>query len=381
VTLQIAFWLCTLGLLYIYLGYPLLVWLVGLCWRTRLDHEPWKKPISIVIVAHNEASRLREKLDSIFASDCADQVCEVIVGSDGSTDTTPFVVSEYPDHRVRMVQFEERRGRPACLNDLVPECLSDVVVLTDVRHQLEPTAIRRLLEPFADVRVAAVSGELVLRKSDKDTATARGRSAFWKYEKFLRRCESRFRSVPGAIGALYAVRKNVFRKIPENTILDDVVLPMQLVMRGYHCAFEPGAIVYEELSASPRHDAMRRRRMIAGCFQLMRNHPAWLMPHTNPIWWEFISHKMLRLASPLLLAGATAANVLLVNEPRYAVCLALQFAFYVTAGMGWYYQRRGQRSRVFGPSLTFVSMNLMTLAAWWDALRGRFSPTWPRAAA
>ena len=76
-----------------------------------------------------------------------------------------------------------------------------------------------------------------------------------------------------------------------------------------------------------------------------------------------------------------AANVLLVNEPRYAVCLALQFAFYVTAGMGWYYQRKGQRSKVFGPSLTFVSLNLMTLAAWWDALRGRFSPTWPRAAA
>jgi cellulose synthase/poly-beta-1,6-N-acetylglucosamine synthase-like glycosyltransferase len=379
VTPQFWFWLCVTLLAYIYLGYPLLVWLAGLCWRTRLDRDGWRKPISIVVVAHNEASRLRAKLDSIFASDCADQICEVIVGSDGSNDTTPFIISEYPDHRVRLVTFDERRGKPACLNDLIPECLAEVVVLTDARQQVDPSAIGKLLEQFADVRTGAVSGELMVRRPERESASGRSVAAYWKYERFIRKAESRFRSVPGTVGALYAIRRNIFRPIPPESILDDVVLPIQLILRGYHCAYEPDAISWAEPSLSPRHESIRKRRMIAGCFQLFRNHPNWLMPHVNPIWWEFVSHKMLRLLSPLLLAGAAATNLLLVTQPTYAALLAVQFAFYVTAGMGWYYQNKGRRSKLFGPPLSFVVLNLTTLAAWWDALCGRFHPRWQRA--
>lgn len=374
------FWLCVGLLVYTYIGYPLLIWALGYCRRTRLDREPWRKPISVVLVAHNEGSRIARKLDSIFASDCEPQICEVVVGSDGSTDETALAVRAYPDDRVRLVAFPERRGKPACLNELIPECQADVVVLTDVRQELDRAAIGELCANFADVRVGVASGELLLRQSDGSSAAARGIGAYWQYEKFIRKCESRFRSVPGATGAFYAVRKNVFRPIPIQTILDDVAIPMRIIAKGYHCAFDPKALAYDEPSRSHEQEAIRKRRTIAGCLQLLRQTPDWLDPRANPIWWEFVSHKVLRLISPWLLVVIAVTNALLVTHDPYFYLMALQGVLYLLAALGWHYQRSGHGSKIGGALLMFVALNATTVTAWWDALRGRFSPTWQRAA-
>ena len=279
-----------------------------------------------------------------------------------------------------MIEFEERRGKPACLNELIPQCSSDVIVLTDARQLLDRHAISKMAELFADIRVAVVSGELVYPKSDDVTTAARGTGLYWRYEKWIRRNESRFRSVPGATGAIYAIRRNVFRPIPENAVLDDVVLPMQIVSRGYHCAFEPEAIVYDQPSPSHRHEAIRKRRTIAGCAQLVQLKSRWLSPDKNPIWWEYMSHKMARLISPLLLVVAVVTNLILIGDWVYAELAGIQFMLYLMAFIGWYYQRRGHRSTMCGPSLLFVTMNTTTALALWDAARGRFTPTWQRAA-
>ncbi|MFO1093224.1 MAG: glycosyltransferase family 2 protein [Planctomycetaceae bacterium] len=374
------FWFCVALLGYTYVGYPLLVWAAGYCRRVRLDREPWTKPISVVLVAHNEGARIARKLDGIFASDCQTQICEVLVGSDGSTDDTALVVQAYPDDRVRLVAFPERRGKAACLNELIPECQAELVVLTDVRQELDRTAIRELCANFADVRVGVASGELILRPVDEISAASRGIVAYWNYEKFIRKCESRFRSVPGATGAFYAVRKNIFRPIPQATVLDDVAIPLRIIARGYHCAFDPAAVAYDEPSRTHRQEAIRKRRTIAGCLQLLKQAPEWLDPRENPIWWEFVSHKVLRLMSPWLLGLLAVTNALLTPYDPYFYLMALQGVFYLLAALGWHYQRNGQVSRIGGALLIFVTLNLTTVTAWWDAVRGRFSPTWQRAA-
>lgn len=376
---SIIFWLSIAGIGYIYVGYPLLVWACGRFWGTELDREPWTGPISVVIVAHNEATDLWEKLDSIFASDCADQICEVLVGSDGSTDETVRTINNYPEDRVRLVEFEERCGTPACLNELIPQCTSEIVVLTDARQRLHYEAISGLAAVFADVRVAAVSGEVVTQDPEQANPAGGGVGFYGKYERWIRRSESRFRSVPGVTAALYAIRRNVFRPLPVDAVLDDVVLPMQLVSRGYHCAFEPGAIAYDYPLPSPEQDVARKRHTIAGCAQLLQLKPGWLSPHTNQIWWEYMSHKIARLASPLLLVGAGVANFALIGHWIFAELAALQILLYLMAFLGWHYQRRGSRLKLCGPPLTFVMLNTTTLAALWDAVQGRFTPTWQRA--
>ncbi len=376
----LIFWLSLALLAYIYAGYPLLVWLLGRVRPLTVRRETYSGQMSVVIAGYNEGGRLARKLESLFASDCASQIVEVLIGSDGSDDNTVEVIAALGDPRVRLVAFEERRGKPAVLNDLVPQCRTELVMLMDARQALEPSALSRLAACFADERVGVVSGELVFRSENADSTAAEGIGAYWKYEKFIRKSESRFRSVPGATGALYAIRKSLFRPIPEQTLLDDVVIPMQAIEQGYRCLIEPGAIAYDTPSQSTQQESVRKRRTIAGAAQLIINQPRWLLPWKNPIWIEFLSHKIARLCSPALLLVAAGTNIALAGQPLYCFMLTLQFCFYAAAGVGYLFQRQGKKSSLFGLPLMFVSLNTTTTGALWDALRGRFRATWQRSA-
>ena len=373
-----TFWFSLAALAYIYAGYPLLVWLLGRVRPARVLKAPYTGPLSVVIAGYNEAARLTRKLDSLFASDISSQIEEVLIGSDGSDDNTAEVIASYSDPRVRLVAFTERRGKPAVLNDLMPQCRADLVVLTDARQSLDPAALSRLAACFADEQVGVVSGELVFRSENADSTAAEGIGAYWKYEKFIRKSESRFRSVPGATGALYAIRRSLFRAIPEQTLLDDVVIPMQAIEQGYRCLIEPGAIAYDTPSQSTQQESVRKRRTIAGAAQLIINQPRWLLPWKNPIWIEFMSHKIARLCSPALLLLAAGTNIALAGQPLYCLMLTLQFCFYTAAGVGYLFQRQGKKSSLFGLPLMFVSLNTTTAGALWDAVRGRFRATWQR---
>ena len=186
--------------------------------------------------------------------------------------------------------------------------------------------------------------------------------------------------MPGATGALYAIRQSLFRPIPEQTLLDDVVIPMQAIELGYRCLIEPGAIAYDTPSQSTQQESVRKRRTIAGAAQLIINQPRWLLPWKNPIWIEFISHKIARLCSPALLLLAAGTNIALAGQPLYCFMLTLQFCFYTAAGVGYLFQQQGKKSSLFGLPLMFVSLNTTTTGALWDALRGRFRATWQRSA-
>lgn len=378
--LAIIFWGALAGLVYIYAGYPFLVWLGSRRYSAEPQRDRSVAGISVVIAGYNEGRRLKNKLDSLFAADCAERIQEVLIGSDGSDDNTAEVLSQYGDPRVRLVHFAERRGKPAVLSDLVPQTLQPIVILTDARQTLDPTALSRLTACLADPRVGVVSGELVFRSDQSETTAAEGIGAYWKYEKFIRKAESRFRSVPGATGALYAIRRELFRPIPAATLLDDVVIPMQAIEQGFRCILEAGAIAYNTPSTSTEQEAVRKRRTIAGAAQLVLNQPRWLLPWKNPIWWEFMSHKIARLVSPWLLLVVVTTNVALVSQPLYAVILGLQATFYGAALAGLWFQRRGRKSLWLGLPLMFVSLNTTTVEALWDAARGRFRATWQRAA-
>ncbi len=153
--LVVCFWVSIASLTYIYAGYPLLVWTLGRLFPGRVERARYAGPLSIVIAGYNEGSRLAKKLESLFASDCASQIAEVLIGSDGSDDNTAEVIAAFGDPRVRLVAFAERRGKPAVLNDLVPQCHSPLVILTDARQALDPQALSLLAACFADQSVAS----------------------------------------------------------------------------------------------------------------------------------------------------------------------------------------------------------------------------------
>ena len=242
---QLIFWLSIAGVAYIFVGYPLLVFALSRLWPLRTIKQPNLEPISVVIVAYNEAARLPSKIASVLATEDSHLIREVLIASDGSTDQTAEAVAAVNDPRVKLLAYPERRGKPSVLNDTVPRCLSEIVVFSDARQELERRAIAELAANFADPTVGAVSGALVFQAVGDTTTASQGIGVYWRYEKFIRQNESRFRSVPGATGALYALRRSLFRPIPPQTILDDVVIPMQAVTAGFRCLFEPAAIAYD----------------------------------------------------------------------------------------------------------------------------------------
>lgn len=379
-TAAIAFWICLAGLAYIYAGYPLLVALFARLRCRPVEKAAVGEPFSIIIVGHNEAERLTRKLDNLLSCDAAVRITEILVASDGSTDDTARLLAAYPDPRVRGIAFADRRGKPACLNELIPQCQTELIVLNDMRQQLDPRALVELIDNFADPVVGVVSGELRFRSTTKGSTASEGIGAYWAYEKWIRKSESRLWSVPGATGAIYAIRKSLFRPIPDSTLLDDVAIPMQFVAQGYRCVFEPVAIAWDEPSRTATQEAIRKRRTIAGAAQLAWLFPHWLLPWNNPIWWQFVSHKLLRLVSPLLLLGVLVAHVFLLERPLYQWLMAAHLSVYVAGFTGWACQRLGRRSRPLGVPWMFLSLNFTTLAALWDAVRGRFRTTWQRAA-
>lgn len=377
---SVIFWVSLGGLAYIYAGYPVLILLLGRLRRQPAERRFQPRTVSVVLAAHNEAHHLPRKLASLLALDRADCLLEILIGADGCTDDTSGVIARLNDPRVRLVEFAERRGKPAVLNDLIPQCQGEIVLLTDARQEFDRSFLQECLATFADPRIGAVSGELVLRSHANDTTASEGIGLYWRYEKLIRQAESRFRGVPGATGACYAIRRNLFRPIAADTILDDVAIPMQIVVQGFRCAFESAAVAFDRPSQSAGQEAVRKRRTIAGAAQLMRLYPQWLSPARNPLWLEFVSHKLLRLASPVLLYALLLSNAALLPSPLYSTLFTVQLAFYGAAACGWVAQFLGRRSRVFGVAYMFLTLNWTTGLAVCDALRSRYRVTWTKAA-
>jgi poly-beta-1,6-N-acetyl-D-glucosamine synthase len=236
---------------------------------------------------------------------------------------------------VRVLPFGTRRGKAAVLNDVVPSARGEIVVLADARQRFDDGTLRALVADFGDPRVGAVSGELVIRsRADESGSTiAAGASFYWRYEKFIRRNESRANSTVGATGAVYAIRRDLFERMPDDTLLDDVLIPLKIISRGYRVIFEPGARAYDLAAGSPRQEFVRKVRTIAGTFQLFARERWLFNPFRNSVWFETLSHKGLRLLTPLLHIVMLIANVGLLSIPAYSWLLAAQVGFYAAAAM------------------------------------------------
>ena len=377
--MAILFWASLLLLAYTYAGYPLLV----AAWarlRPRPAHSPTATPtLTVVVVAHNEAARTRDRLSNLLALDYPRERVEILFASDGSTDGTAEVARALKPAGVEVIAFETRRGKAAVLNDVIPKTHGEIVVLTDARQTFDDAALRALAGGFADPRVGAVSGELILDGSGgQPTGVAEGVGFYWRYEKFIRRNESRVDSTVGATGAIYAIRCDLFEPIPADTLLDDVLIPMRIARRGYRVLFEPRARAYDRPAATAGEEFTRKVRTIAGNFQLFAREPWLLNPFQNRLWFQTVSHKGLRLVGPLCLMAAFVANLGLLDRPGYPWLLAGQLAFYGAALGGYTLRRLGKTVRPLAVPYVFCLLNCAAVVALVRLVSGRQRATWEK---
>jgi poly-beta-1,6-N-acetyl-D-glucosamine synthase len=340
--------------------------------------RPIRPMVSVIVVAHNEGSRIATKIENLLAIDYPRDRLEIVIASDGSTDDTVACARAF-EPGVRVVAFDARRGKPAVLNDVVPRARGAVVVLADTRQRFDRGALAALVQSFADPAVGVVSGELMLLGQGEDEAAVSGGQAlYWSQEKKIRYHESVFDSTVGATGAIYAIRRDLFEAIPADTILDDVLIPMRIVRQGYRVIFEPQAQAFDQHSTTARQEFVRKVRTIAGNFQLFARDPWLLNPWRNRLWAQTLSHKGLRLALPLMFLAALAANCWLLDGWFYRVTLVGQLLMLGLAALTSAVP--GLRKRIPGVVLpyTICFLCFATVVGFLRYVTGRQSVTWDR---
>lgn len=363
--METLFWTAAAALFWCYAGYPLTLWGLSV-WRPR----PWRtappvgRPrVSVVLAVRNAGDMLRRRLENLVAQEYPAERMEVIVVCNGCTDDSEAVAARFArsDPRVRVLTSPADAGKAGALNVGVAAATGKFVVFADTRQAFAPQSIRRLLEPFADRSVGAVTGRLVIERTDRPAVE--GVRWYWAYETALRMTESRTGSVVGATGAIYAIRRELFDELPAKLILDDVYTPMSIVLRGFRTVFAADAVAFDAPSRDAHQEYLRKRRTMIGNLQLARALPVLLLPGRNPVWFRYMSHKLLRLATPLFCLALVAAAGFLPGLAYRAVFFA-GVAGYVLGVLGF-----ALRARVLSPVTAVVLMHVAILAAFLHARR------------
>jgi cellulose synthase/poly-beta-1,6-N-acetylglucosamine synthase-like glycosyltransferase len=376
-----VFWLGAAVVLYSWLVYPALMALLATVRPApALRRQAIEPSVTVLLVVRDEELHLEDKLRNLLALDYPQEKLEVLVVSDGSTDRTESIATSFAGAGVRLLPLRPARGKASCLNEAVPLACGQVLVMTDARQALAGDAVRRLVACLGDASVGAASGELHLASSP--ARVHEGVGLYWRYEKLIRRSESRFDSTVGVTGALYAIRKDLFVPLDPRAILDDVLVPMEVVLAGRRVVFEPEARAFDRLAESPAREYRRKVRTLAGNYQLVALRPALLNPFRNRLFFQLVSHKLSRLAVPwclLLLLAASVVLALAREAVFYRVALGLQVLFYLLAAAGGIGARERAASRLTSLPYALVLLNVAAASALLGFVRGTETSAWKAA--
>ncbi len=346
--------------IYAYAGYWLLLRIAS---RRRPVSTAQATPtISILMAARSESASLLTKLRQLQDLSYPPHLIETIVVSDGSTDDTAAVLAQFP--HVKAILLPVSGGKAAALNEGVRHATGELLFMMDARQRIDPDALEKLVPPFADPSVGAVSGELLLENVD-GTPSGEALGIYWKIEKAIRRLESDSGSVVGVTGAIYLMRRELFIPMPPGLILDDVFLPMHAVRQGKRVLFQPAAIARDRIFNEKGKEFRRKVRTLTGNLQLIQAAP-WLLSPGNPILFRFISHKMLRLLVPFLLLLMLVTSGV-SPHPFMHFLFAAQLIFFALALMGMLLPGC-RHSRLFTLPATFTMLNAAAALAFYKFL-------------
>ena len=386
--LELVFWGCLFLVAYTYLLYPPVLFLAYGLEQLRRDlrylgHRRDRRrsalkleelpAVSVVIPAFNEEVHLPEKLANLRELDYPPARLEVVFVSDGSTDRTNAILRALDDVNVQTVLLPVRQGKPNALNHGVARATHDILIFSDAATLFEPDSLRKLVRHFADPKVGVVCGTLQFRGTAESRQTE---GVYWKYESMLRLMENRLGATLTASGAMYALRRQCYRPLRANVLVEDFVIPMNARTLGYRVLYDPEAIGTEVAADSVAGEFTRRVRIAVGSFRALGEFVRTpLRPFARV---AFVSHKLLRWILPALLIGLLASSALLQSNPIYRALLAAQCAFYLWALAGYLFHDRLQGVRFGLLAYYLVAIHLAYLVGFVRFLRRRETATWQR---
>ncbi len=376
---------CLLAVGFAYLGYPVVIYLLSKCFGRTEKPNPLTDDelplVSLLISAYDEDGEIERRLDNALGLDYPADKYEIVIASDGSTDRTCDIVhrvaAQFPG-RIRLLDYTVNRGKATVLNESFKTLCGEIVVLSDANTTMREDSLRRLVEWFAIPEVGVVCGRLVMT----DPATGDNvDSLYWKYETFLKKCESKLGALLGSNGAIYAIRRDLFPGVPDGTIIDDFYIPLAAKHRfGCRIVYETRAVACEETAVSIRDEFHRRSRLGAGGFQSIGLLWRLLSPQHGWVAFAFLCHKVLRWICPFFLIAAFVSNLFLLHTLFGQVAMLLQVGGYASAILGNWLPARPKVLRVFRLPTMFATMNASLLFGFFKWLLRNQSGAWKRTA-
>lgn len=387
---RLLFWISIFFVFYTYIGYGIILYA---CAKIKTHFYPEPTPsvpaelpqVTLLIAAYNEAEIIEAKMENCRQLNYPKDKLKIIWITDGSNDQTHTKLASYPE--VSAYHIPERHGKTAALNRGMQFVKTSLTVFTDANTMLNPEAIREIIAPFENPQTGCVAGEKRIINHQKDTASSGGEGFYWKYESKLKAWDARLYSTVGAAGELYAIRTNLFQAMPEDTLLDDFILSMQIASQGYKIAYCSKAYAIEEGSADMKNEAKRKVRIAAGGLQAIGRLSHLLIPnpfHLGLLRFQYISHRVLRWSlTPILLFLLLPLNLLLSFwpsfSPFYSTLFLLQVLFYGMAALGYQLQQKQIRVKMLFIPYYFLFMNLNVLKAFFYLRKHKGTGTWDKA--
>jgi cellulose synthase/poly-beta-1,6-N-acetylglucosamine synthase-like glycosyltransferase len=374
---EILFWTCA-GLVFcVYCGYPIVLAILGFWSPQRSIPENLSFPrVSLIISAFNEQSVLAKKLANSINLNYPEGLLEVVVVSDCSDDDTDDIVKSFSGAGVRLIRQTERLGKTSGLNLAVPQTSGEIIVFSDANALYQSDALRNLVKHFSDPTVGYVVGNARYTDRTGLTASAESEGLYWKLEAWLKQKESRFGSVVGGDGAIYAIRRELFTPL-KITDINDLVNPLQIIACGFRGVYEPSAVCYEDAGDSFEKEFRRKIRIISRSLNALRRVPSVLLPWNQfRHWMCLILHKALRWFVPIFLLVIFMCSLLLWRYWLYRLAAVVQAGFYALALVAWVMGPRRSSFKGLYLPYYFCLVNLASLFGIVKFCSGSFSATW-----
>lgn len=389
--LGLLFWLSVLLILYVYVGYPMVLTLLARLRRMPADYPSYLPKVTLLIAAYNEQEVIASKLENALRLDYPKENLQILVAADGSDDHTAEIVKSFEPRGVELSYQPERRGKMAAINRVMSAVRHEIVLFSDANNLYAQETLRELMKPFSDPKVGAVSGSKSIL--DSEGALPKADGLYWRYESYIKEQETRLGSCTSAPGEILAVRRDLYQSPPDQVINDDFFIGLAILRQGYRLVYRPTARSFEHSSLTEEDEATRRARIVAGRYQAMRMSLQYLPWRSPLLVWQIVSHKFMRPFIPLAMILAFLTNVLAVvmssaspghsilylSKPYGAIMLSLQLVFYLLAWLGNRLRGKGKIGKVLYLPAFLVNSNLSAIRGLVSFFTGRQTSLWKRA--
>lgn len=386
-TVKLLYWISLAVLFYCYIGYGILVFVANMIKRLfnagkRNPIFADEPPVTLIVTAYNEEKILQDKISNTLAIDYPADKLQLLFVTDGSSDSSNKLIEQYP--QLSLLHEPQRKGKYAAIKRAMQIVQTPVVVFSDANTMLNKECIKRMVAHYADKKTGGVAGEKKIDHRLNHSAVGKAEGLYWQYESFMKEQDAGLHTVVGAAGELFSIRTELFEHLADELILDDFVISMQVCLKGYTIAYEPGAFATELPSLSLAEEEKRKVRISAGAYQSIGYLKGCLNFFKHPLLsFQYISRRLLRwVFCPLLLLVLLLSNIALVSkqpaEGLYTWLLAGQGLFYVLAAIGWGLVKAGKRPGVFTIPFYFVFMNYCLVKGFVLFAKGKQTVLWEK---